>query len=417
MKCGYKLFMASASSLILAASPSQVEAAGFYIQEQSVSGLGSAFAGQVATPRDSSIVYFNPAGMTHLKGTHAHFGAHILSPSSKLTDTGSVIPFGGATGGSGGNPYSPTAVPSGHISHEFIEDALWIGVSVSAPFGLSNEYNDGWFGRFDSTKTSLKTIDVQPSFAYKVSDTLSIGGGINIQTADADLQKVINQGAGERDSKLLGDDQTIGYNFGLIYSIAENTTIGAHYRSGIHHNLRGKVQISNAGVITTDVDASAELDLPEIIQIGVNHSVNDRLSVQAGATWFGWNSFEAISVNSAVPALNTVTTQNYQTTWALNVGAEYKLDDSWTVRAGYQFDETPTTDEYRTTLTPDGDRHWVAAGTTYTINDKFSLDMAATYIDISNETINVSRNGGLASVQADSNGHVGILSLGMNYKF
>tara|TARA_R110001592_G_scaffold3525_28_gene20173 strand:- start:13086 stop:14345 length:1260 start_codon:yes stop_codon:yes gene_type:complete len=419
MRISKALSLATVSTFALSSFLiSDANAAGFYLQEQSVSGLGNAFAGQVATPRDSSIVYFNPAGMAKLKGSHSNFGFHILAPSSDITNTGTTIPFGGATGGDGGNPYTATPIPNGSFSHESIEDKLWIGLAVSAPFGLENEYNDGWFGRFDSTKTRLTTIDIQPSFAVKLNDALSIGGGLNIQYVDADLQKIVNftGPGGEVSSALNGDDMSFGYNVGLLYEPIEGTTLGAHYRSGVHHDLEGRVIVT--GVANTP--ATAELDLPEIVQLGINHRVNDKLSVMAGATWFGWNSFEEIRVISALPA--SVTTQNYQTTWAFAVGAEYEYNDKWTLRAGYQFDETPTTDEYRTTLTPDGDRNWISTGATYKFNDQISLDMAATYIDIAKETINVARNvtanpATTANVRADSEGEVGILSFAVSYKF
>ncbi len=388
-------------------------AAGFYIQEQSVSGLGSAFAGQVATPRDSSTVYFNPAGMTKLKGSHANFGINILAPSAKLTNTGSVIPLGGATGGNGGNPYEPTPIPNGSISHEFIEDQVWIGISVSAPFGLANEYDKGWFGRFDSTKSRLTTIDIQPSFAVKLNDKLSIGGGVNIQYADANLEKIVNLGAGETTSILNGDDMTIGYNLGILYEPIEGTTLGAHYRSGLNHELEGRVDI----IGSTNLVATADLNLPKIIQFGVNHKINDKLSLLGGATWFGWNSFKEIRVLNAAGGEISNTIQNYQNTWAFAIGAEYEYNNKWTLRTGYQFDATPTTDEFRTTLTPDGDRNWISTGATYKFSDRISLDLAATYIDIGNETINVSRNNNLATIKAKTSGNVGIFALGLNYKF
>ncbi len=412
-----RIILSASVSVIACMGSYTAHAAGFYIQEQSVSGLGNAYAGQVATPRDASIVYYNPAGMTKLSGSHVYAGTHILAPSANLKDTGSSAAFGGATGGKGGNPYSVTPIPNLHISHEVVENTFWLGLSVSAPFGLSNEYNEGWFGRFDSTETALQTIDFQPSFAVRVNDKLSVGGGMNIQHADVDIKKVINQGAGERNSTLEGDTTTFGFNVGVLYEPIEGTTLGAHYRSGIHHHVDGNVVIDNNGTVTSSTVASAELNLPEIIQLGVNHKVNDRLSLQAGATWFGWNSFEEIRVLNAAGGLIANTTQNYQTTWAFAVGGEYLLNDEWTLRAGYQFDETPTTDEYRTTLTPDGDRHWVSAGATYKYNDKIDIDLAATYVDIASEKIDVARNAGFATVKADTGGHVAIFSLGVNYKF
>ncbi len=414
MKTIKTIALAGTSILSLSLYSTSTQAAGFYIQEQSVSGLGNAFAGQVATPRDSSIVYFNPAGMTHLKGTNANIGVHVIAPSSDMTNNGSIIPLAGATGGDGGNPYDPTPIPNGSISHEAIEDTLWLGLVVSAPFGLGSDYGQEWFGRYDSTKTHLKTIEVTPSFAYKVNNALSIGGGISYQHADATLENMINVGTGDTVAQLKGDDQSFGWNVGLLYEPIEGTLIGAHYRSNVDHDLEGFLT-APTGVFA----ATAELDLPNIAQIGINQRINDKWSVQAGATWFGWNSFDNISAVSAANTQLSRTEQNYQSTWAFAVGGEYKMDEKWTFRAGYQFDETPTTNEYRTSRTPDGDRHWFAAGTTYTINDKMSLDFAATYIDVAKETINVTRNvtAAPATVRANTDGYVGIMAVGLNYKF
>ena len=53
------------------------------------------------------------------------------------------------------------------------------GVGVNAPFGLKLVYDPTFFGRYDSTVTDLKTYNIQSSLAYKVSDSLSVGGGVS----------------------------------------------------------------------------------------------------------------------------------------------------------------------------------------------------------------------------------------------
>ncbi|MGH1404049.1 MAG: OmpP1/FadL family transporter [Alphaproteobacteria bacterium] len=417
----HKKFLTLLSGAALVALTPQAYAAGFYIQEQSVSGLGNAYAGQVAKSRDSSVVYYNPAGMARLKQNSANVGVHIIAPSANITDTGTTNAFG-AVGGGSGNPYDPTPVPNFNMSYEAVEDTLWLGLAVSAPFGLANDYGNEWFGRFDSTATELTTYDIQPSIAYKINEKLSIGGGVNLQHASAKLESVINQGAGDLNSILDGKDNiSFGYNFGMMYEPMPGTVLGAHYRSSIHHSLKGDVTSRNAttGAIVPGVtyDATVQLNLPEIVQLGIDQKINDKLSVQAGATWFGWNSFNEIRVvDSSGARADNVTTQNYQTTWAFSVGGEYELNEDWTLRAGYQYDETPTTDEFRTTRTPDGDRHWFATGATYNINDDLSLDMAAVYISVSEENINLTRNS-LNTVSAQSEQDIGIISVGLNYKF
>ncbi len=126
---------------------SQSFAAGFYIQEQSVSGLGNAFAGSTVAARDASIIYYNPAGMTYLDGRHGNVAVHFLAPISDVDDKGSDAPLALPNGEDSDNPYDISPVPNLHYSHQF-NDNWWGGVAVTAPFGLSNEYDDGWFGRY-----------------------------------------------------------------------------------------------------------------------------------------------------------------------------------------------------------------------------------------------------------------------------
>jgi long-chain fatty acid transport protein len=406
-----------------AALPHHANAAGFYIQEQSVKGLGSAFAGSVTSIDDASTVYFNPAGMTRLDGPQVNGGVHMLVPSSDLSNNGSTFNGAPSGGGSGGNPYNPTPVPNGFAVMPLNSDqSLWAGIGVTAPFGLANDYGDSWFGRFDSTKTELTTINIQPSLAYKVNHWLSIGAGVDVQYAKANLESVVSDTLQEGTSRLKGVDWSVGYNVGLLLSPTPQTDIGLHYRSAISHELEGRISASglsglNPLIPNFNTTGSANLDLPDIATFGIGHDVTPDLRVMAQATWFGWNNYQDITPDRDDGVASSPIVQNYQTTWAFSVGAEYDVNDQWTVRGGYQFDETPTTDQYRTTRTPDGDRNWFSLGATYHWTPDISIDMAATYIDVADGTIDLSRNGGLAQVRGDTDGSVGIVALGLNYKF
>ena len=408
----------AAATLIVGASAAN--AAGFYIQEQSVRGLGSAFSGSTTTLNDASTVYFNPAGMTQLPGLQAQAGVHVIIPDSKIKDTGTTAgtAAGLPLGGSAGNPYDATPVPNGFVTYQATNN-LWVGLGVTAPFGLASDYGSTWFGRFDSTKTELAVIDVQPTIAYKINDQWSIGGGMNIQHASANLQNNVVLGAGvEGNSKLSGDDFGYGYSLGIQYKPWESTTFGLSYKSEVHHELDGDIEVkllSGATVAAATSGGSAKLNTPDHLTLGGAHKVTDRLTLQGQATWFGWSNFDQIQAVRDSGAVASTVQQNYQNTWAFAVGAEYMVNDAWTVRGGLQFDETPTTDEFRTSRTPDGDRTWVSLGATYGLNDKIDLDMAATYIDVEDGTINVARGNG--TMTADTEGSVGILALGMTYKF
>jgi long-chain fatty acid transport protein len=400
-------------SLLLIAGH-EARAAGFYIQEQSASGLGASFAGVAAMPRDASTVYYNPAGMTYLDGAHAQAGANALYARSDMDNTGSTLFGAPVTGGDGGNPVGLVGIPNLYLTQQASEN-FWLGISVTFPFGLGSEYNSDWFGRFDSIKSDLQTIDIQPSMAVRINDWLKLGGGISYQRVTAELTSAVTDGV-EGISTLKGEDTSWGYTVGLIMEPGERTRIGVNYRSAVNHELEGSASVVGTAGSDFDTPVTAELDLPDIASLAVAHELNDRWRLLGQANWFGWNNFEAITVRSGAGIISNII-QNYQTTWSFSAGAEYKWDDSLTLRAGYQFDETPTTDEYRTSRTPDGDRNWLSAGGTYNLDSGFSVDFAATYIAVKDEEINLSRNSGLAAVRADVESDVSIVGLALNYKF
>ncbi len=208
----------------------------------------------------------------------------------------------------------------------------------------------------------------------------------------------------------------------MLLSPTPQTDIGLHYRSAISHKLEGRISASglsglNPLIPNFNTTGSANLDLPDIATFGIGHNITPDLRLMGQATWFGWNNYQDITPKRDDGVASSPIVQNYQTTWAFSVGAEYDVNDQWTVRGGYQFDETPTTDQYRTTRTPDGDRNWFSLGATYHWTPDISIDMAATYIDVAEGTIDLSRNGGLAQVRGDTDGSVGIVALGLTYKF
>lgn len=424
-------FLLLGTVAVIGLGAGQAQAAGFYIQEQSVRGLGAAFSGSASNLQDPSTIFFNPAGMTQLQGTQAQAAVNLLIPNADVDNNGTTAPVGipAGVGGDSGNPYDPTPVPNGFLSHQF-NDKLWFGIGVTAPFGLGSDYGDTWFGRFDSTKTELAVIDIQPTVAYEIAPWASIGVGVNIQHSDADLRNSVNLAAlalGEGRNKLTGDDWGFGYSVGMQLKPFDGTTIGLNYKSEVHHELDGKIEINTlagAPVAALSSNGKAKLVTPDHATIGIAQKLNDRWTVQGQATWFGWNNFDHISAYRDNGALASRVDQNYQTTWAFAVGAEYVASDSWTLRGGVQFDETPTTDEYRTTRTPDGDRIWASLGATYSIAPQWDLDMAATYIDVDEGTINVSRapanpltGAGAGQLRAKTEGDVGIFALGVTYKF
>lgn len=431
-------------------SPKNAYAAGFYIQEQSVSGLGRSFAGSAAHPTDSSTIYYNPAGMTKLDRAQGQIGIHLLSPQTDFANEGSVsatTATGGANvstnnTGDGGNPFNTIEpVPNLFVSQPIANTDVWIGFGLSAPFGLANEYDDGWFGRYDSTESTLEVIDFAPTIAFEGSNKFSFGFGVNFQHVDVDLRRAIpdplNAGgptpATDGELILEGDSLAAGFNAGILYEPWSHTRIGLHYRSEVNHeiegNLKGTTPAGVGGFAPFFVKGNADLDLPAIATFAAAHDIQDDLTILGHVIWFGWESFNQIHLRLANGA-NLIDPQDYENSFAFAIGAEYEFDDAWTFRAGIQYDETPTTGQSRTTRTPDGNRTWLSGGATYNVNDKISLDLAATYIFIDDGHIDRTADfgalyglfgapGAAATTRTlgTTESSVGILGLALNYRF
>ena len=186
-----------ASGLMVAFSiPSH--AAGFALIEQSGSGMGNAFAGAAAVAEDASTIFFNPAGMTYLPDNQLVIAAHAVMPAVVFSNNGShrsALTGGLATrGGDGGDAGDLALLPNLYFTKS-VSDRIRLGIGVNAPFGLKTEYDDGWVGRYQALKSELKTININPSIAFKANDMVSVGFGVSAMRTEATLTNAVDFGS------------------------------------------------------------------------------------------------------------------------------------------------------------------------------------------------------------------------------
>lgn len=382
----------------------EAKAAGFFVQEQSVTGVGRANAGVAAMASDPSTIFYNPAGMTDLAGPVVAAAGHLIMPRARLENRGSTASgplTGGAVAYAGTNddPFSPTPVGNVYAAAPVFGGRGWLGLGVTAPFGLVTEYDETFFGRYDSLKSKLLTIDVAPTAAVAVTKWLSVGFGLDVQWAHAELVNAIPdpltaggptpQTDGRLD--LRGDNWGVGYNVGLLVKPLPTTRIGLHYRSAMTHDLEGTATVSGLSgplaALNNQSGGTAKLKLPDILSLGVSHDITPRLTMLGQVWLYGWNRFDEVRVDLDGGPDDIVMTQNYRNTLATAVGAEYRLNESWTLRGGFQYDQTPTVAEYQSTRVPDGDRYWLAVGSGYRLSDQISLDVAYAHVFIDEHDI------------------------------
>lgn len=192
--------------LTLLLTPPAARASSFVLNEQSVSGLGLAFAGGAAQAEDASTLFFNPAGIALLPQGELQLGVNYIAPQAEFRNEGSRYALPGTpfnnlviSGGNGGeNGAVAHAIPNLFITQPVFRGAncgdLSVGAGVSVPFGLETNYDRDWVGRYQSTRTKLTTFDIQPTVAYRLFDRLSLGVSFDAQRASARLAQAIDFG-------------------------------------------------------------------------------------------------------------------------------------------------------------------------------------------------------------------------------
>ncbi len=388
-----KTVVSLAVGAALAGLASSAVAGGFAIGTQSGSGTGNAFAGGAASADDASVAWYNPALMTLLPDRQVAGALHVLKPSFKFQNNGSTSPIGTGEGGDGGDW---AFVPNGFFTMA-INPSLSFGLALNVPFGLKTEYESGWRGQFTALKSEIKTVNINPSVAYKINNMVSIGGGVSVQRIEAELT---NSAGGAGISTLSADDIGYGYNLGLMIQASPTTRIGAHYRSKIKYQLEGTVGFSVAGVANGDV--RADLVVPDSASLSVFQTLGN-LELMGDITWTGWSSVKQLEVirtstATTLPGLpgasgSTLSTLplNWDDTWRYAIGANYKLNPQTKLRVGVALDKTPTNDVDRTSRLPDQDRIWLAFGVQFKPTKTSILDVGYAHEFIKDANINNSQ--------------------------
>ncbi|WP_296808128.1 outer membrane protein transport protein [Thiocapsa sp.] len=417
-------------------------AGGIYVPMKGAAATGSANVGLASAARDGSTLFYNPAGMTQLGGTFVEIGVDAINADIAVDNRGSqarTLGSGGREvlyGGSRGHGDGWIPVPNLFLGTPVMDGRLWIGLAVTSPFGLELDYSPEWFGRYDSYDNSIKTLDIAPTLAYRINDAWSIGGGIDVQYADAELISALpdplNLGGPSPESdgrsKLTGDGWDTGFNVGLLYRPSEHTRVGLHYRSGMRHTLKGSAAVSGLrGPLASAngrSDSRAGLKLPDILTVSLTQAVTPRLTLMGEVQWFGWDAFDEVRIRFANGSPDLVRPQGFENTYTVGLAAEYALDSRWTLRGGIQYDESPTTDRLRNTSIPDSDLLWLGVGATYRVSEQLRLDVGYAYgrferadIDLTLPFYAGSPLESSVEIRGETDSHVDVLSLSVSYRF
>lgn len=378
---------------VAAAFASTAHAAGFMLTEQSAGALGRAYAGAGVDGTDLSGVYYNPATMVLHKGTALQAG---------FVGIGLNLDYVGENGETANGRNKSQAIPHGYFIHQ-INDKVWFGLGMTVPFGMGTEYDDDWAGNQHGISATILTFDLNPNFAFKLSEKFSVGFGASIQYAQADLKirKALSESnsALTAESEIDADSIAWGWNVGMMWSPVENFRVGLSYRSQIKHDAEGDFTLDRPQINGVDIpignlpedaqkvlnmqsfDGYATVTAPAWAMASVAWDVNDLVSLYGTFRWTDWSSFDQLDITTNVPGVGGSIPNKWRDTYLGSLGMDLRLTDWWTLRGGIAYESSPIANpQYRTAIIPDADRWWFAIGSSFKWSDNFQTDVSFAHL-------------------------------------
>lgn len=408
------------STILTCAIATNASAAGYQLQEYSVTGLGRAFAGVGVMGDDYSAIAFNPAGMSVVEKSGLQTG--LIATDIRGSVRGTSQPKGYPFPKTGKTNSRIFRVMPNFFGQYKVNNKLDLGLGLYVPFGLANDYKNDWFGTEHGQYSGITVVNLTPSISYKLLDTLAIGAGINLQYTVAHLTGGIVGGGSTNMHD--ADDFGVGYNIGLVFTPFEKTRFGLSYRSKVDHKLQGKNKGNSGATGYTFLDGehkvNAKITTPETVIFSASQGIGDKWTISGTARWTRWSRFDRLNIyqeNYPIPGQPlSSTNENWRNTWLLGAGVDYKACENLTLRFGSAWDNTAVRSaKYRTPRIPDERRIWVSVGASYTKNN-WQIDAGYSHLFVHN-----AKAQGTADNSGTFNGKYRIKSdifgIGVQYKF
>jgi len=304
---------------------------------------GNAF---VATADNPSAVYYNPAGITQLRGHNTRASVNVFDVQSEFEDRG---------GRNFDSKSKFTLVPGLFYAYSPSNFPLSFGAGYYLPYGLWSEWPDNSPFRTTTTQGELQYHTINGVVAWQATKTLSIAAGPTLNYARTDLRRGIS--APRDEFRFKGDDYDLGVSAGLLWKPFERHSFGVSYRSPTTMTLEGKSRVTPYPV--PDQNASAKLRLPQVVIAGYSFRPTPHWNLEVDLDWTDGNRKTPVlqqrTGNMPLPL-------RWESSWAVEAGATRYFDNGLHVSGGYVYLENSVPDKAFTPLVADQDLHVFSAG-------------------------------------------------------
>jgi len=373
-----------AITVALTLSASSALAGGLILNDHGAKATGRANA-VVATVKDGSSIFYNPAGIALADGYNIYLGGTLILPYAGFTEEGT---------GTATDAERPKTVTPNFYAYGEINDVFKVGFGFFTPFGSSSAWPESSPGRDQSRNSTLRTFFLVPTLGVNMNKWvkgLAVGLGFDLVPADVDLNRDILFGDVVGTARLGGDGLGFGGRIGVQYHPIDQLSIGLTYRSKVKLKFTGQgdfdIEAPYRAALPPDGPIDTEVTLPQTVLGGVAYRPMPNLEIEFNFNWNDWSDYDSIDIELADGSTTSIV-NNWDPVLVLKLGAEYTLPAvGAAVRGGYSYDPTPVPAETLGFAPPDADRHVVHLGGSYQLPKGMWVDLGILYgLPVTNKT-------------------------------
>jgi long-chain fatty acid transport protein len=357
--------------------------------------MGGAFVG---IANDFSAVFWNPAGAAGFRQPTFGFYAADLIPTATYR-LASLIPE---------VPYVDAKTKTSHYLgglaayYKPISSKVVVGLGVGTPSGLGAMWDGADFtgltnGTAYDWSSKVGVVSISPLVAVKLSETISIGATVNFNygmfslkmpggSAYIDSPPETRVELGQYEENMNG--WGIGATFGVLLKPIDKLGIGLTVRTPSTVSFNGSASLSYLSLydLLGSSDLKRKITWPLWIAGGVSFRPVPRLLLSADAHWTQWSKLDRITTEFLDAFWATfldsgergVRVFDWEDAIQFRFGAEYTLNSSTVLRAGYYNDPAPGPDSSLNVLLPSHTFNAFSIGVGKTITD-LQLDFGLEY--------------------------------------
>ena len=396
-----KIAIAAAAALFLL--PSFAPANGF-----NLNGLGSRAQGMggayVSLANDFSAVFWNPAGAAGFKQKTFGFFVNDLIPTNtyrleilipEVPDIDAKTKTSHYLGMLGGfyMPVSSKVVLGLGVSTPSLYGTKWTGDDFT---GLAGGASYIWMSK-------VAVLSLSPMVAVKLSEAVSVGAAINFNHGVFNLKKPAGTSSyppqidgqvaagladlGQYEETMNG--WSFGATVGLLVRPVEDLSIGLTVRTPSTMSFNGSALLSYMSLYDLPDTSDLVRDMPWPLWIagGVSFRPFERLLLSADVHWTQWSKLDQLTTDYLDPVWadlaevdgRDVLVLDWKDTTQIRFGAEYTLDPTTALRAGYYHDPAPGPESTLTVLLPTHTFEAFSIGVGKTVGD-LQLDFGLEYM-------------------------------------